>query len=124
MPFATSLSMKAKKFSGVSFCTFAALCFLFLAACPRLAAQTSSAGVVLGTVTDASGGVLPGVAVDLTNVATNIAVHQTTNAKGQYLFPEVAAGMYTLTFKADRFRTTTLQNVTVEINKSFTGNIQ
>jgi hypothetical protein len=124
MPFGASLSMKAKKFARVSVCTLTALCFLLLAASPRIAAQTASAGVVLGTVTDASGAVVPGVGVDLTNVATGITVHQTTNAKGQYLFPEVAAGAYTLTFKADRFRTATLQNVTVEINKSFTGNMQ
>lgn len=100
------------------------LVILFLAPHSSLFAQTSSSGVVLGTVTDSSGAVVPGVDVQLTNLATNISVHQTTNARGEYLFPQVAAGNYTLTFKADRFRTTTLQNVTVEINKSFTGNMQ
>lgn len=122
MRFAASISMK--KFTAVSFCMLAALCFLLLAACPRLAAQTANAGVVLGTVTDASGAVVPGVGVDLTNTATGITTHQTTNGKGQYLFPQVAPANYVLTFKADRFRTVTLQNVTVEVNKSFTGNVQ
>lgn len=101
--------------------TLFALCFV---AIPRLAAQTSSAGVVLGTVTDASNAVVPGVDVQLTNVATGISVHQTTGAQGDYIFPQVAPGAYTLTFKADRFRTATLQNVTVEVNKSFTANIR
>jgi len=103
---------------------FIALFLLFFAAQPRLAAQTSSAGVVLGTVTDASGGVVPNVAVTLTNVATNISTRQTTNGRGQYLFPQVSPGNYSLTFKAPGFRTATIQNVAVEVNKSFTANMQ
>ncbi len=123
MSFATGPSMNSKK-TMLPLCTWAAMFFLFCAASSRLAAQTSSAGVVLGTVTDASGAVVPGVEVALTNVATSITSHQTTNSRGEYLFPQVAAGNYTLTFRADRFRTATLQNVTVEVNKSFTGNMQ
>ena len=87
-------------------------------------AQTSSSGVVLGTVTDASGAVLPGVEVDLTNTATNITVKQVTNGSGQYVFPVVAPGTYHMVFKNDRFRTASLNNVVVEVNKSFTANMQ
>lgn len=101
-----------------------ALFFFICALSPRASAQTSSAGVVLGTVTDPSGAVVPGVDVALTNLATNITVHETTNASGQYIFPQVAAGTYTLVFKADRFRTVSLQNVVVQVNKNFTGNMQ
>lgn len=119
-----SSSWFTRKFT-VLFCSaFIAALVLCFAAAPRLAAQTSSAGVVLGTVTDASGAVVPGVAVELTNLGTNITNRATTNSKGEYLFPQVPAGNYTITFKADRFRTTTLQNVNVVVNKSFTANMQ
>ncbi len=124
MSFAASPSMKRKNATILPLCTWAALFVLFFAASPRLTAQTSSAGVVLGAVTDASGAVVPGVEVALTNLATSNTTHQTTNDKGQYLFSQVAPGNYTLTFTADRFRAVTLQNVTVEVNKSFTGNMQ
>jgi hypothetical protein len=124
MPAAFNSSLITKRFVGLFCRTLAALLFLALTAVPRLAAQTSSAGIVLGTVTDASGAVVPGVEVNLTNVATNITNRTTTNSKGEYLFPQVTPGAYTLTFKADRFRTATLQNVTVVVNKSFTGNMQ
>lgn len=124
MSLSASHSLKMNKnISMLSACALAALS-LFFAASPRLAAQTSSAGVVLGTVTDASGAVVPGVEVDLINTATNITAQQTTNAQGQYLFPQVAPGSYTVTFKAAHFRTVTLQSVTVEVNKSFTANMR
>lgn len=90
----------------------------------RANAQTSSSGVVLGTVSDASHAVIPGIEVDLTNTATNITVKQVTNASGQYVFPVVTPGTYHIVFKNDRFRTARLDNVVVEVNKSFTANMQ
>lgn len=119
-----SVSARLKKAAVILAGSCLAFFLLLFAASPRLAAQTSSSGVVLGTVTDPSGAVVPGVDVALTNLATNTTVHRTTNANGQYIFPVVAPGTYTLTFKADRFRTVSLQNVAVQVNKSFTGNMQ
>ena len=100
-----------------------AILLLFFASATRLAAQTASSGTVLGTVTDSSGGVIPQVEVDLTNIATGITTKQSTNNRGQYLFPQVAPGNYTITFKKSGFRAASLQNATVEVNKSFTANM-
>ena len=115
----------ALRSSRIALCAAAGALFvsLFLSGM-RAAAQTSSSGVVLGTVTDASGAVIPGVEVDLTNTATNITVKQVTNGSGQYVFPVVAPGIYHIVFKNDRFRTANLNNVVVEVNKSFTANMQ
>ena len=52
-------------------------------------------GGVRGAVRDANG-VIPGVAVTLTNEATNIARDTVTNEVGQYNFPAVTPGTYTL----------------------------
>jgi hypothetical protein len=110
---------------SVPTCLFLGACLIFfLALSPRLSAQTASSGVVLGTVTDASGAVVPGVEVDLTNTATNVTLKQSTSTRGQYLFAQVAPGNYTLAFMASRFRTATVTNVIVEVNKSFTANMQ
>lgn len=119
----TDISAGLKK-AAVILGAFCMLFLLLLVGSTRVPAQTSSSGVVLGTVTDPSGAVVPGVDVALTNTATNITVHQTTNQRGEYLFPQVAPGNYRLTFKADRFRTVSLQNVIVQVNKNFTGNVQ
>ena len=59
-----------------------------------LSAQQFTGGV-RGSVSDANG-VVPGVAVTLTNEATNISRDVVTNEVGQYNFPAVAPGTYTL----------------------------
>src|SRR5690242_1257184 len=54
------------------------LVFLFLSLEP-LAAQTTT-GSIVGTVTDNSGAAVPGAAVTITNVDTNIATKTTTDS--------------------------------------------
>jgi hypothetical protein len=73
----------------VGFCAF----FLLIVA-SSVAAQQFTGGV-RGSVSDANG-VVPGVAVTLTNEATNIARDVVTNEVGQYNFPAVPPGTYTL----------------------------
>jgi outer membrane receptor protein involved in Fe transport len=53
-------------------------------------------GAILGVVKDSSGGVLPGVTVTATNLATNEASTVTTNGEGYYEFPLLPAGRYQL----------------------------
>src|SRR4026208_827012 len=52
-------------------------------------------GGLRGAVRDANG-VIPGVAVTLTNEATNISREVVTNEVGQYNFPALTPGTYTL----------------------------
>ena len=61
-----------------------------------IAAQHTSAGVD-GTVTDATGSVLPDAEVALTNVDTNVAAHAKTNKSGYFAFVNVNPGSYTMT---------------------------
>ena len=62
------------------------------------AAQTANTGIVLGTVSDKGAAVVPDATVDLTNSATNDTKTATSNSSGQYVFPSVAPGTYTLKF--------------------------
>ena len=57
-------------------------------------AQTFTGGL-RGAVRDANG-VIPGVTVTLTNVATNVTRETTSNDSGEYSFPAVAPGTYTI----------------------------
>src|SRR6266496_3505316 len=61
-------------------------------------------GGVRGAVGDANG-VIPGVTVTLTNEATNISREVVTNDVGQYNFPAVAPGTYTLSTKLAGYKT-------------------
>lgn len=65
-------------------------------------AQIAS-NTITGTVTDASGAVVPGAAITLTNQGTNVTTNSRSNAAGQYTFPYLQQGVYTLSVSASGF---------------------
>jgi hypothetical protein len=87
-------------------------------------AQTSTTGVVLGTVADASGATIVDATVILRNTATNNQVTQTTNAAGEYTFVNVAPGSYEVTVKKDGFRTSKVTALSVDVAKSYTVDVK
>jgi len=64
---------------------------ILLFACATGFAQNA---VVSGRVTDSSGGVIPNVAVELINNATQIKSPTMTNGEGIFVFPSVPPGAY------------------------------
>ncbi len=95
-----------------------ALLIATLAAGP-LAAQ-SGAGEIEGTVVDADGAVLPGVAVAATNDATGISRSATSGGDGSYQLFAVPIGSYTVTYTLDGFSEVIQQNVTVNVARTTT----
>ena len=84
---------------------FVALAVLFLAAVPGSRPELGSGGDFEGIVRDATGGVLPGATLVLTNVETG--VERTSGRRtttGRYRIPAVPAGAYTLDGVARRLR--------------------
>src|SRR5436190_5821893 len=62
------------------------------------------AGSIAGTVTDASGGVMPGVSVTATNMALGTQTATTTDVQGLYAFPKLPVGRYELLIQIDGFK--------------------
>ena len=90
--------------------------------CSTLLSAQGSGGRILGRVSDQSGALLSGMKVTATNEATG-ATHQTqTNATGDYSFPAMPVGTYTLTFDMAGFKTNIRKGITVEINQVVTFN--
>lgn len=83
-------------------------------------AQTSNSALILGIVTDPVGAVVPDAAVSLTNTATNEVKTTSTNSSGQYVFPNVSPGTYTLKISKPGFATTTFSNIQFNVSKSYT----
>jgi hypothetical protein len=64
-----------------------------------------------GTVTDASGALIPGVEVTATNVNTGISTARLTNEAGAYNFASLQPGTYRLTAMLPGFQTSIRENV-------------
>src|ERR1700730_5337883 len=73
-------------------------------------------GSLLGTVTDSSGFVLPGVTVTTTEVSTNLSYSTVTNESGYYTFSNLKDGTYRVTSELSGFKRTVRDGVEVPVN--------
>jgi len=96
---------------------------LFFTATPS-SAQTAATGTVLGAVTDPSGAVITGAQVELVNTETGAKTVAATRAQGEYAFPGVAPGTYSVTATALGFRAMSVTDVNVQVNASSTVNFK
>lgn len=79
-----------------------------------LAAQTFR-GTILGSVTDASGAVIPGASVKIHNVNTGQDRVTNTSADGTYAVPELPVGTYSVTVTQKGFQTSVTSSVAVDV---------
>src|ERR1700719_3864929 len=112
-------SMPTSKSSRKSCWLVLSLCLI----CSTLMSAQSTGGRILGRVSDSSGAVLANVKVTATNDATGIVRETKTNASGDYVFPEVPVGTYTLTFDLTGFKTNVRKSVTLDVNQVITLNM-
>lgn len=75
---------------------------------------------VSGTVTDTSQAVVPGVAITIRNVDTNVASHTESNSAGIYVIPALPPGRYDLTAEKSGFRTFKTTNIPLSVNLTAT----
>jgi hypothetical protein len=70
-----------------------------------------------GTVTDASGAVIPGATVTALNASTGISTAVKTDSKGYYIFPQLqTGGPYTLTIESTGFTKFQTTGITLAVN--------
>lgn len=92
------------------------ICILLYAFAISANAQTRNAAEIRGTVSDASGGVVPGVSVTAINIATGQRVLGKTNAAGIYDLPYVPPGEYNVEFLKNGYKMETRTNLGLTIN--------
>ena len=83
----------------------------------------AATGGVNGTITDSSAAVIPGVAVVLQNVATNVDIAAETNVSGNFVFVNVQPGNYTLRAEQQGFKAVTVPAFGVGVNQTVTQNL-
>lgn len=71
---------------------------------PFASAQQDRAAIT-GKMSDPSGAALAGVAITITNTATNSTYESSSNSEGTYLVPNLPVGSYKLVFKRVGFKT-------------------
>src|SRR5579864_2170855 len=74
----------------------------------------STFGTILGTVTDASGAVIPNIVVKVTNQGENISHEHRTDAQGNYQAENLKEGLYTVTVQVTGFREVVVKDVRLE----------
>src|ERR1051326_6316310 len=84
---------------------------------PPVRAQVSR-GTITGIVTDASGAVVPDVAITVTNTGTGVANNVTSNSSGVYTVPLLEPATYRLTAEAKDFKKYQRTNVLVQVGET------
>ncbi len=116
MPFLSSMTLRRAAFL-FAICSFCLVCSL-----QQLAAQYR--GSFQGTVTDATGAVVPGATVTLTSVDTSNSRTATTSGAGTYAFPNLAPGQYTFKVEKTGFNTQVVNNVSLTSEQAQGQDIQ
>ena len=93
------------------------LCVLAVLISIPVAAQTVT-GTMNGTVTDKSGGSIPGVTVTIRNVETGFERIVVTNKDGSFNAPYLPIGRYNVSAELSGFGTMRRNNVRVELNQT------
>ena len=100
------------------------LAFLTLLAAPHfLHAQANYTAQLSGTVTDTSGGVVPGAKVIMTDDATNIPVTAITDDRGAYVFTGLRPATYTFRVEANNFSAVERKGLVLAVNQRATLDI-
>lgn len=96
---------------------FILLSTLLFALSYNLPAQDAN-GRIVGTITDPSGAVIPGVHVVVTNAETHVSRETTTNSSGFYQVLALPIGNYTVSADHKGFNPVTTNSNKLEINQS------
>src|SRR5437879_12226660 len=87
-----------------------------------LLAQSAGTGAITGTVTDASGAVVPNVTVTLTNAGTNQTRSATTGTDGIYRCNSLEPGVYRTRFSVTGFKTAEVASITLSVEDTLVVN--
>jgi len=89
---------------------FALSAIVLLLPMPILA-QTAVLGTIGGTITDATGAVVPAADVTITNTGTQVGSKTTTNSAGYYVMPDLPSGNYDVRVEKENFQACSITGI-------------
>jgi outer membrane receptor protein involved in Fe transport len=81
-------------------------------------------GSIFGTVTDTSGGIVPGATLTITNINTNVSETIKSNESGNFNQTRLIPGTYRIKVEASGFKTAVIEPVVVNVDRASESNIQ
>ncbi len=78
----------------------------------------TSAGAIVGVIRDASGAIVPGAEITVTNQGTNISYPFVTDETGNYYIPSLLPGRYRIDAEKKGFKKVTARDVEVTVNQT------
>ena len=103
--------------NGVLFAIRYAVALLVLVSACGVANAQVLYGSLTGNVADPSSAAVPGVKVEALNVDNGTVRQATSDERGVYLFSNLQAGTYKITFTARSFKTVVADNVRINANE-------
>ncbi len=88
-----------------------------------LAAAQSATGLIIGTVTDSSGAVIPGAQITITHTQTDRRVVVTTNDRGEYVSTPLGVGSYQVEATMPSFKRAVRSGITLEVQQTAVVNL-
>ena len=85
--------------------------------------QGGAAGTILGTVTDATGAVIPNAKVTITNTGTGITHVTETTGAGDYAVPDLVPGPYRVDVEATGFSKAQVAATTLQVAQQVRVNV-
>ncbi|MFN7946082.1 MAG: TonB-dependent receptor [Blastocatellia bacterium] len=105
--------MKQTNSAGAFKSILSALCCALLLSLGVTAFAQENTGAVQGTVKDQTGAAVPGAKVSVSSPTLVRSLDATTDSEGNYFFPKLPAGIYTVTVTQSGFKTTKNEDVNV-----------
>jgi hypothetical protein len=99
--------LKLRHFNVIASLIFMAL----LTISPTLQAQLSTRATITGTVTDATGAVVTGATVTITDEATKVAIQTESNSSGSYVAPGLNVATYSVAMSKAGFKSYTVTGI-------------
>ena len=85
---------------------------------PRVVQAISATGKILGTVTDASGAIVPDASILLTNQTTGASRSVKTGASGDFDFELLPIGLYTVKVEKAGFKVFVVNSITLQVDEN------
>src|SRR5579884_963452 len=99
------------------------LFFVSAFACSQVVAQTLK-GTILGTITDVTHAVIPGVQVNITETNTNFHRTETTNESGFFAFANLDPGTYRVEVEQPGFRRVVRSGIELQANTTIRADLE